>query len=156
VRRCDFDVAAQGLQRKAWRIPVCICSEIILMTRLHIGLITGLSLASLAETAPRALAVSAADPDGTPHLLTELQFESPPSTGTTAPGVSASMVSTAINTSGWSFGASNGASISLPTTSSPPSARATADALEGSYPDVAPSPGSNFIWANDSVEKFAP
>ena len=91
------------------------------------------SSAALASTTP-----SAGAPDGTPHLLTELQFSSASSS---IPSVS-----------GWTIGAQHGGSVSVVQTPGPHGT--TVDALEGSYPDPALTSGSNFVWANYSVSNL--
>lgn len=99
------------------------------------GLIASLSLASLAAFSPpgRAATSSAGNADGTPHLLTDLQFNS-----------------TSLSAPGWGFGAKNGGSISVQSTSAPGGTGATVDALEGSYPAPA-STGGQYVWADYSV-----
>lgn len=120
------------------------------MKHLRGGLIAGLSLASLVVTMPRASAatVSAAAADGTPYMLTELQFNSTSamtSASLTADGMSAST----LNPSGWKLGAAAGGSIGVQTTSPLEATSSTVDALVGTYPD--PAPGGQYIWADYSV-----
>lgn len=114
------------------------------MNPLRGALIAGASLALLVVISPRALAVSAADADGTPHLLTELQFN--------APAGATSIASAAIDSTGWVFGAQKGGSISVQATSAPGATGATVDALEGSYP--IPVDGQ-YIWADYKVAQFS-
>lgn len=106
------------------------------MNFLRGGLIAGLSLASVAlgSTSVLAATPSAGAPDGTPQLLTELQFSSPSSSVPSVPG--------------WVIGAQNGAAVSVVSIQGPDGA--TVNALEGSYPLPAPS-GGEYIWAQYSV-----
>ena len=104
------------------------------MNLLRGGLLAGLSLASVVLGSTPVLAAttpSAGAPDGTPQLLTELQFNS--------------AASSVPNVPGWTFGAQNGGAISVVATPGPTGA--TVDALEGSYPDPAPL-GGQYIWAD--------
>jgi hypothetical protein len=98
------------------------------------GLITGLSVASFLAVSSSALAASAGASDGTPTLLTELQFNS-----------------SALSAPGWVFGSNSGASISVASTPSPVSTAGNAYAMEGSYP--VPT-GAQYIWANYSIARL--
>lgn len=119
------------------------------MSRLRHGLIAGLSIVSIVVSAPRVLAAtaSAADADGTPQLLTELQFTS--ATAMTKPGVAASINSVVMMPAGWTVGAKVGGSIGVQPTSSPEATASTVDALVGTYPD--PPSGGQYMWADYSV-----
>jgi hypothetical protein len=115
------------------------------MNHLRSGLIAGLSLASLVVSTPRALAAvaSAADPDGIPQLLTELQFNS--TAAMTTPMVVASLAVPAENPAGWIIGSQVGGSIGVqPTTSI--DGTTTVNALEGAYPN--PPSAGQYIWAD--------
>lgn len=104
---------------------------------------TGLFLSSLVMFSPRspAATVSAAAADGTPHLLTELQFDAAASSASAA-----SISPTTVGASNWTIGAWHGGSISVQKTSAPPGSTAgSVYALEGTYP--LPGSGGNFIWA---------
>ncbi len=110
------------------------------MNPLHSGLMAAMSLASLMVASPSALAatVSAADADGTPLLVTELQFNSTTSILSTL-GRTSTMAATstllsnaAVGISGWAIGAQNGGSVSVQATTGP--AGSTVNALEASYP----------------------
>jgi len=81
---------------------------------------------------PLALASSAADPDGTPQLLTDLQFNSP---GLSAPG--------------WTFGSQNGGAIAVSSTVPPSVNGDSSFALEANYP--ASTTGGQYVWADYSV-----
>ena len=108
------------------------------MKSLHGGLIAGVSLASVILGSTSALAAtlpSAGAPDGTPQLLTDLQFSSASDTVPNVPG--------------WNIGAQHGGSVSVVATPGPTGA--IVDALEGSYPEPALTTGSSFVWANYSV-----
>lgn len=109
------------------------------------GLIAGLSLAMLAVFSPLSLGatISAGAADGTPHLLTELTFNSTTSTTT-------SISSTALNSSGWRFGVNNGGLISVQSTLAPGATGASVNALEGSYP-VPYNSGGAYVWAHYNV-----
>ena len=107
------------------------------MNLLRGGLLAGLSLASVVLGSTPVLAgttPSAGAPDGTPHLLTELQFSS--------------AASSVPNVPGWTIGTDDGATLSVVSTPGP--AGASVYALEGSYPLPAPS-GASYIWAGYSV-----
>lgn len=122
------------------------------MNILRGGMMAGLSLASLIIASPRALAGSAGAADGVaPQLLTELQFGSTTTMGTTGMTAAIASVTTSssLNPSGWIFGANNGATIGVEATSSPGSSGGNTEALEGIYPN--PPSGGNYIWASYSV-----
>jgi hypothetical protein len=108
------------------------------MYHLRSALMAGLSAASLVASLPSALAdtASAGAPDGTPHLLTELQFNS------ATPQLSTSVPSADISVPGWALGAQDGASIGVDAAQGPDGA--TVNALVGSYP--VPT-GGNYLWA---------
>jgi hypothetical protein len=103
-------------------------------------LLVGLAVVSFVVASPRAHALSAADPDGTPQLLTELLFNA------ATPMTSSSIATGA--TPGWVIGAQNGGSIGVQETTGP--AGTTVDALEGSYPVPAPN-GAEYMWAQYNV-----
>jgi len=120
------------------------------MKLLRGGLISGLSVASLAVFSPQGMAAtpSAANADGTPQLVTELNFRTAGSTGTNA------LPSTALGLSklsppGWTFSTMRGGSLGLETTASPVLTGVSVDALEGSYP--VPGPGGQFILVNYNI-----
>lgn len=117
------------------------------MNFLRGGLIAGLSLASVAlgSTSVLAATPSAGAPDGTPQLLTELQFTSASSAGTNA-----AIAAVAQNAAGWTFAAQHGGSISVQATQGP--AGDTVYALEGSYP--APPSGGEYIDADYDVSNL--
>jgi len=125
------------------------------MKLLRGGLMAGLSLASLVNVSPGALAatVSAGDADGTPQLLTELQFNSATQILTSTAATSTttktlvSIPSPSIDNPGWVIGAQNGGSIGVQATSGP--AGSPVYALEGSYP--LPGAGGEYLWADYSV-----
>ncbi len=121
------------------------------------GLIAGLSFASILIASPGAVAAtpSAGAPDGTPTLLTFLQFNS---TAQMATSVSAASVASpsSVSTSGWVIGAQGDGSIGVSQTpaassaATPMSSASTVDALEGSYP-ASSRAGGQYMWANYSV-----
>jgi hypothetical protein len=121
------------------------------------GLIAGLSLVSNVIFMPSALATtaSAADPDGTPQLLTELLFNSTtPTTSTIARTASTASTQALLPTAqigapNWTIGAQNGASLSVQATPGPTGV--TVNALEGSYPSSTVTTGAEFMWADYSV-----
>lgn len=122
------------------------------MKLLRGGLIAGLSVASLAVSSPQGVAAtpSAGNADGTPQLLTELQFGAATSTATTALASTAQSLST-LTPPGWSFSTLRGGSIGVAATASPTST-ANAEALEGSYP--LPGAGGQFILANYNLSSL--
>lgn len=128
--------------------------RIVFMKALQLGLVAGLSVASLVVSSPRtwAATASAADPDGTPHLLTELQFSATTPMTSTLAGTATTAVTSAllpkaaIGIPGWVMGSQNGGSIGVQATTGPDGA--ALDALEGSYP--VPT-GGQYIWADYSV-----
>ncbi|MGH8201351.1 MAG: hypothetical protein ACREVO_13485 [Steroidobacteraceae bacterium] len=110
------------------------------------GLMAGLSVASLAASSPQVMAatLSAGNPDGTPQLLTEFNFD-------TASGATGALASTALGLAklglpGWNFMTLRGGSIGLGTTASPTLSGVNVNALEGSYP--APGAGGQFVVAS--------
>src|SRR5215469_8704048 len=114
------------------------------------GLVAGVSVASLAVSSPQGIAAtpSAADPDGTPQLVTELTFNPAKPIGTSAlpatvPGVKS------LSPSGWNYSTVRGGSLSLETTESPTLAGVNAIALEGSYPVA--GVGGQYIEANYNI-----
>jgi hypothetical protein len=114
------------------------------------GLIAGLSVASLAVSSPQGMAAtpSAVNADGTPQLLTELNFDAAASNGASV------LPSTALSLSklsppGWTYYTVRGGSIGLETTASPSSTGVSVKALEGSYP--VPRAGGQFVLANYNV-----
>lgn len=125
------------------------------MKHVRCGLIAGFSVVSLVVSAPRALAatVSAADPDGTPQLLTELQFKSEAAmtslSQSSMAAMSNSIASATGGAEGWDFGAQVGGSIGVQPTSSPDPTAPTGNAIEGVYPD--PPSAGQYIWADYSV-----
>ena len=122
------------------------------MKLLRGGLMAGLSVASLAVSSPQGMAatLSAANPDGTPQLLTELNFD-------TAPSGASSLASTALGLTnlglpGWNFTTVRGGSIGLETTGSPTVSGVNVNALEGSYP--VPGAGGQFVVASYNLESL--
>ena len=110
-------------------------------------LVAGLSLALVAPAAnAQAATVSAANADGTPQLLTELQFSS---TTAMASAASTAITSSALSPAGWLTGAQAGGSVGVQSTASPQASAPSVDTLEGSYP--VPGAGAQFIWADYSV-----
>lgn len=143
---CGFCDAAR------FALLLCLCleiPEIPLMNHSSGGLLAGFFLAAFAITAPPvpAATVSAANADGTPQLLTELQFTS--TTAMTEPGEAASISSAAKLPTGWTVGAQAGGSIGVQTTSSPEPTASIVNALVGTYPD--PPSGGQYMWADYSV-----
>lgn len=122
------------------------------MNHLRSGLIAGLSLATLVMSAPGALAdtLSAAAADGTPQLLTELQFSS--TAAMTIPRVAASLPASVVTAPGWTIGAQVGGSIGVQPTSAP-DAGANVDAVVGTYPD--PPSAGQYMWADYSVRALS-
>jgi hypothetical protein len=128
------------------------------MKLLRGGLLVGVSLASLAVVPPTALAAaaSAADPDGMPQLLTELQFKSAVPMATTASAASTASMAASTTSIGsaaggaphWAFGAQKGGSIGVQATTSPVASTGVY-ALEGTYPN--PPSGGQYIWASYNV-----
>jgi hypothetical protein len=111
------------------------------------GLMAGISVASLAASGPQGIAatLSAANPDGTPQLLTQLNFDSVSSGGT------ASLASTALGLTnlglpGWSFMTLRGGTLGLEPTVSPTVSGVNVNALEGTYP--VPGAGGQFVVAS--------
>lgn len=114
------------------------------------GLIAGLSVAALAVSSPQGMAAtpSAANADGTPQLLTELQF------GTATSAASSALASTALSLSklsppGWSFSTVKDGSIGVEATELPTSTAEEGEALEGSYPVA--GAGAQYVIANYDV-----
>ena len=120
------------------------------MKSLRGGLIAGLSLASLAVSSPQGMAatLSAANPDGTPQLVTELNFDTATSMATSALPSTALGVKS-LSPPGWTFSTLRGGSLSVETTASPTLAGVNTIALEGSYP--VPGPGGQFILVNYNI-----
>lgn len=116
------------------------------MNILPSGLIAGLLLSLLVIFSPPAEAVTyaAGEPDGTPHLLTELTFNAPQPMASTTTAVQSN-----ISAPGWTFWVLKGATLGVQATSSPDGV-GTVDALEGSYPAPAPT-GANYIGADYNV-----
>jgi hypothetical protein len=114
------------------------------------GLIAGLSLASLAVSSPQGMAVtlSAANPDGTPQLVTELNFDTATSMATSALPSTALGVKN-LSPPGWTFSTMRGGSIGLETTASPTLTGVNVNTLEGSYP--VPGAGGQFILVNYNI-----
>lgn len=123
------------------------------MNHLRGGLVAGLLLVSLVIFTPPVLAatVSAADADGTPQLLTELQFAS--TAAMTLPGVVASIGSSGLAPTGWTIGSQVGGSIGVQPTSSPGTTESTVNALVGTYP-IPPPTGHQYMWADYSVAEL--
>lgn len=94
--------------------------------------IVGLASVLVAFASPYAMASSAADADGTPTLLTELQ-----------------LTSSTLGATGWVFGSQDGGSLVDSQTPSPTSSAASIFAMNASYP--APGGGQVFAWADYSV-----
>lgn len=119
------------------------------------SLVVTLLLAPLVLCAPRAKAddASAAASDGTPTLLTELQFSS------TVPMTSAGISADQLGTDGWMVGSQRGGSVGVSATSPAAatsvslSAGGNVAALEGSYP--APTGvGGQYVWASYSIAQL--
>lgn len=133
----------------AGSIEIAFVRRFFVMKVLRGSLITGLFLAALLVSSLHAWAatVSAGAADGTPHLLTELRFNS--TTPMTASSAAAA-------NPGWVIGAQNGGSIGVSATSSasaifpPLSSSTSVDALKGSYP-VPTGVGGQYMWASYSV-----
>ena len=123
------------------------------MNHLRGGLIAGLSVALLVVCAPGAGAatVSAGDADGTPTLLTELQFSASAPAVATAAAVQAFLPKAAIGVPGWVIGAQNGGTVAVPATTGIDGNPAAA--LEGTYPSAGPS-GGQYMWADYSVKSL--
>jgi hypothetical protein len=121
------------------------------MKLLRGGLTAGLFVASLAVSAPQGMAatLSAANPDGTPQLLTELNFAA--SSGTTALA-STALGLTNLGLPGWNFSTLRGGSIGLQSTASPTLTGVNASALEGSYP--VPGAGGQFVIASYNLDSL--
>ena len=125
------------------------------MKPLYSGLIAGMSLASLLVASPSVLAgtVSAADPDGTPELVTELQFNSTTPTISTIARTSTTAATSALlpgDTNSvpgsWAIGAQNGGSVGVQATTGPNGN--AVDALEASYPVAGRgNAGGQYGWA---------
>lgn len=98
-----------------------------------------------------AAAPSAADPDGTPQLVTELTFDSAKPIGT---GALPSTVLGVRNLSpaGWHYSAVRGGSLSLASTESPTLPGVSTIALEGSYP--LPGAGGQYVVASYNIESL--
>ncbi|HEV2268362.1 MAG TPA: hypothetical protein VGR92_02790 [Steroidobacteraceae bacterium] len=111
------------------------------------GLIAGLSVASLAVSSPPGMAAtpSAGDADGTPQLLTELNF----ATGALASSATALMN---LGLPGWHFSTVRGGSVGLESAESPTLTGANVDALRGSYPVA--GAGGQFILADYNVKNL--
>jgi len=114
------------------------------------GLIAGLSVASLAVSSLQGMAatLSAANPDGTPQLVTELNFDTATSMATSALPSTALGVKN-LSPPGWTFSTLRGGSIGLETTASPTLNGVNVDALEGSYPVA--GAGGQFILVNYNI-----
>jgi hypothetical protein len=118
------------------------------------GLMVTLSLASCVAWAPQAGADtgSAAANDGTPTMLTELQF---PSTLATT----SASISDAIAATGWIIGSQRGGTVHLSATSSVSatsealSDSANVEALEGAYP-IPAGQGGQYMWADYSIKNL--
>jgi hypothetical protein len=129
------------------------------MKYLRGGPIAGLSVAALLMSSmplAQAATVSAGDADGTPQLLTELQFNSTTATvstigrTSTTAATQALLPNSAVGVPGWAIGAQNGGSVSVQATTGP--AGTPVDALEGSYPAAgAGNGGGQYGWADYSV-----
>lgn len=120
------------------------------MKLLRSGLMAGLSVTALAVSSPQGLAAtsSAADPDGTPQLLTELKFSAATSTATSAL-TSAVAATTRLSPAGWGYSTLRGGAIGVMTTSSPGSTGNTVEALEGSYPVA--GAGGQYVIADYNI-----
>jgi hypothetical protein len=130
----------------------CICLETLLMNHLRGGLIAGLSVGLLVACIPAAEATSAGDADGTPTLLTELQFSAASPMISSTAGIQSFLSKAAIGVPGWVIGAQNGGSVAVPVTTGPDGTTAEA-ALEGIYPTEPASGGYN-MWADYSVKNL--
>lgn len=109
-------------------------------------LTAGVSVAMLAAFSPQGMAAtpSAADADGTPQLLTELQFGT--ATGTLA---STALALSKLSPPGWSFSSLRGGSLTVTSTTSPTSPTGEGEALEGSYPVA--GAGGQYVIADYNV-----
>jgi hypothetical protein len=116
------------------------------------GLMAGLSVASLAVSSPQGAAatLSAANPDGTPQLLTELNFDTA-SSSTSALASTATALSN-LNLPGWVFSTVRGGTIGLQSTASPTISGGNVNALEGSYP--VPGAGGQFVIASYNLDSL--
>jgi hypothetical protein len=123
------------------------------MKLLRDGLMAGLSVASFAVSSPQAMAatLSAANPDGTPRLVTELNFDTASSSATTALASTAERLSN-LGLPGWTFSTLRGGSVGLASTVSPTLTGVNVNALEGSYP--LPGAGGQFILANYNISSL--
>ena len=120
------------------------------MKLLRGGLVAGLSVASLAVSSPQGVAAtpSAVNADGTPQLLTELDFDTVTSNETSALASTVQSLSK-LSPPGWSYYTVRGGSIGLGSTESPSLTGANANVLEGSYPVA--GAGGQFIVVDYSV-----
>ncbi len=114
------------------------------------GLIAGLFAASFAVSSPESMAatLSAANPDGTPQLLTQLNFDTAVSSATSALASTAADLSN-LGLPGWNFSSLRGGSIGLAPTLSPTLSGVNVNALEGSYP--VPGAGGQFVVASYNI-----
>lgn len=94
--------------------------------------VVGLASLLVAFASPYAMANSAVDADGTPTLLSELQFPT-----------------SSLSATGWVFGSQDGGTLSDSSMTSPTAASATVFAMNATYP--APGGGQVFAWADYSV-----
>ena len=120
------------------------------------GVIAGLSVASLAVSLPQGMAAtpSAADADGSPQLVTELQFDTGTGTSALTSTGTSTLPSTALSLSkvsppGWTYSTLRGGSVGLETTASPTLAGVNVVALHGSYPVA--GAGGQFILVNYNI-----
>lgn len=116
-------------------------------------LITGLCIVSIGFHSPAAMAatISAGDADGTPHLLTELLFNSEAPMALSTPAISSEY-----KVPSWNFTVMGGGSQGIQATPSPDGS-GTVNALEGSYPVPATSGGpyvgaAYFLPAGSNIE----
>jgi len=109
-------------------------------------LVAVLYVAPLAvSSSAMAATPSAANPDGTPQLVTELTFDAAKPAGARALPATAFGVKS-LSPIGWNFGTVRGGSLVLGTTESPKLAGANTIALEGSYP--VPGAGGQYVHAD--------
>lgn len=101
------------------------------------------SLVTLTTASSFAYATSAAGPDGSPQLLTELTFSA------AAAMTSSSLTPSLVSAPGWAIGAQKGGEIGVQQTASPRNNGANVYALVGNYPN--PPSGGQYMWASYNV-----
>jgi hypothetical protein len=120
------------------------------MKLLRGGLVTGLSVASLAVSSPQGIAatLSAVNPDGTPQLLTQLSFDSGGASGLASSALGLSN----LGLPGWAFSTLRGGTLGLESTLSPTSSGVNVNALRGTYP--VPGAGGQFVVASYNLSSL--